>query len=179
MLIERTGGPAGADALAVAASTKKWAKAQGIHIIHCLIDSSSTPFPTAKDVERLASAMEYFKSSAGDEAPSLVQDSDGEITFTRRIGHVSALKSPGLLEYLEENGIKSLVLTGLSTSGCVLRTAVAGCDAEFVVTVLKDGCADAEQSVHDALVNKVLSNRGFVYSADEFCAGWERGELCG
>lgn len=120
--------------------------------------------------------MSLFKSAAGNEAPSLVEDANGEVTFTRRIGHVSALKSKGLMEYLEENGIRSLALMGLSTSGCVLRTAVGACDEEFVVTVVRDGCAD-EEDVHEVLVGKVLVKRGFVYTAEEFRAGWERGDL--
>ncbi|KAK3214583.1 hypothetical protein GRF29_19g684722 [Pseudopithomyces chartarum] len=114
MLVDRN--PSNALALATAVSTKKWAKSQGIHIIHCLIDSTSKPFPTAKNIEHLASAMSLFKSAAGNEAPSLVEDANGEVTFTRRIGHVSALKSKGLMEYLEENGIRSLALMGLIAS---------------------------------------------------------------
>jgi nicotinamidase-related amidase len=64
------------------------------------------------------------------------------VTFTRRIGHVSALKSPSVLGFREEKGIGSSLLTGLSTGGCVMRTALAGCDADFVITVVEDGCAD-------------------------------------
>jgi nicotinamidase-related amidase len=60
------------------------------------------------------------------------------------------------------------VLTGLSTSGCVLRTACAACDAEFVTTVISDGCADPMEGVHDLLVAKVLGNRSFVVSTKEF-----------
>lgn len=122
--------------------------------------------------------MAVFRTgSGGDEAPALVEDAEGETTFTRRVGHVSALKSPGLLEYLEENGVKSLVLAGLSTSGCVLRTASAGADAEFVVTVLEDGCADKHEDVHEALTKKVLPSRGHVYTSEAFRAGWEDGSL--
>ena len=87
---------------------------------------------------------------------------------------MSALKSPGLEDFLQEKGIKSLVLAGLSTSGCVLRTAVAACDAEYVVTVISDGCADPVEGVHELLVGKVLNSRGYVTTAAEFHDGFAK-----
>lgn len=116
-----------------------------------------------------------MKGDGGKEPAELTGgDSDGDVTFTRKIGHVSALKSPGLLEFLEEKGIKSLVLTGLSTSGCVMRTALTGTDAEFVVTVIADGCADPDAVVHDVILEKVLGNRSYVVTASEFREGFEK-----
>lgn len=177
MFIEQAAGPKGPEALSVAAATKNWAKSQGIHIIHCLIDAHQTPFPTCKNAQRLSSVLNALKSGGAEEPASLREDSDGELTYLRRPGYVSALKSPGLVADLKAKGITSLVLMGLSTSGCALRTAVTACDEEFVVTVLEDGCADGEQGVHDVLVGKVLGNRGYVFKAQDFRDGWEKGTL--
>ncbi|KAJ4349691.1 uncharacterized protein N0V89_008308 [Didymosphaeria variabile] len=177
MFVEGVANSKGHDALSVAADTKSWAKSKGMQVIHCLIDADKTPFSTCKNKQRLASMIGAFQSGGGDEPASLLEDSDGEVTYLRRGGYVSALKSPGLVEYLRVKGITSLVLTGLSTSGCVLRTAAAACDEEFVVTVLEDGCADGEQDVHDALVKKVLAGRGYVYTAQAFRDGWEKRTL--
>ncbi|KAF2438107.1 Isochorismatase hydrolase [Karstenula rhodostoma CBS 690.94] len=177
LFVDSLPAPKGHAALAVAASTKKWAKSTGIHVIHCLIDTEQTPFPTCKSIPRWTSIADSFKAGGGDEPAALREDAHGERTFLRRAGYVSALKSPGLVEYLREEGIVSLVVTGLSTSGCVLRTAAAACDDEFVVTVLEDGCADGEQDVHDALVKKVLLGRGYVYTAEAFRDGWEKRTL--
>lgn len=90
------------------------------------------------------------------------------VTFKRRAGHISALKSPGLMEYLAEKGVNSLLLAGLSTSGCVLRTAVQATDEEFVVTVIRDGCADPKEGLHDTLMGSVLNSRAYVVTADHF-----------
>jgi nicotinamidase-related amidase len=161
----------GSAALANAAHIRDWAHHLGIQVIHCLIDINLPPFPTAKDSDKLAGVVAAMKTSGGDKEPAeLLDESNGvaDVTFTRRAGYVSALKSPGLEEFLSENGIRSLVLTGLSTSRCVLRTACAPCDAEFVTTVISDECADPIEGVHDLLVGKVLGNRSFVISADEF-----------
>jgi len=179
LFVERVG-LSGANALSTAVDMRNWAKQCGMHVIHCLIDITSQPAPTTKGVERLASILASMKSNDGHMEPAaLFEDSEDDVQFTRRIGHVSGLKSPGLENFLQEKGVKSLVVTGLSTSGCVLRTAAAGCDADFVVSVIEDACADREQDVHDALVGKVLRNRGYVYKAATFQAEMEsrwRGE---
>lgn len=68
-------------------------------------------------------------SGTSDEPVSLIDRAGAdELTFVRRPGYISALKSPGLMEFLHEKGIESLILTGLSTSCCVLRTALQATD---------------------------------------------------
>ncbi|KAF2111065.1 Isochorismatase-like protein [Lophiotrema nucula] len=178
LFVQQAGGPNARFACETAAKFRTWAKSQGMHVIHCLIDLEGTPFPTCKNPSRfmsISSAMKVAEGGGG-EPFVLTQDlGEDEATFTRRPGHVSALKSPGLEEYLQKNGIKSLVLSGLSTSGCVLRTAFAACDAEYVVTVLSDGCADSKQDVHDIVITTLLTNRGYVTSADEFMEEFAKG----
>jgi nicotinamidase-related amidase len=102
------------------------------------------------------------------EPAELRADDKDELTFHRVPGHISALKSPGLLDYLKEKGIKSLVLSGLSTSGCVLRTAVTATDAEFATTVISDACADGDGELHRVILDKIFPSRGHVKSAADF-----------
>ncbi|KAF2656837.1 Isochorismatase hydrolase [Lophiostoma macrostomum CBS 122681] len=160
-----------------AASLRNWALSHGIVVIHNLIDKSSTPSLTAKDAGRLRSAIANLTAEGNAEPSKLTEPKPAgegkELTFTRQIGHVSALKSPGMLESLEERGIKSLLVTGISTSGCVLRTAMAGCDADFVITVVEDGCADPTEGAHEFVVKKLLPNRGWVCTAKEVMNGFE------
>ncbi|GES63649.1 alcohol dehydrogenase [Aspergillus terreus] len=172
LFIQKAGGQNAAAALKVAAEMRTWAKSQGIWIIHALIDTNAPPYPTCKDSNRLLAIVASMRASGGEEAPELRPDSEHDHIFLRRPGYASALKAPVLEEFLREKGIKSLVLTGLSTSGCVMRTAVAATDAEFVVTVLSDGCADGDQSVHDLMLGKVLNNRSYVCTAAEFRNGF-------
>jgi nicotinamidase-related amidase len=159
--------------LAVAAEMRTWAKSQGIHIIHCLVDINDTVIPTLKDPARITNFLTAMRTSGGEEAEVLLENSEYEMTFTRKPGYVSALKSPGLQEYLEGNGVKSLIMTGLSTSGCVMRTALAAADEEFIVTVIRDACADRVDHVHDLLVGSVLGGRAWVCTGGEFRDGYQ------
>ncbi|KAF2638619.1 Isochorismatase hydrolase [Massarina eburnea CBS 473.64] len=142
LFVEKAGGTKGVSALEVAVQLRKWAKTKNIHVIHCLLDINDVPFATCKGPAGIASITQSMRDNGGEEPSTLLENSHGEVTFTRKPGHVSAFKSPGFREYLEGKGIKSLVMTGLSTSGCVLRTAVQGTDEEYVVTVISDGYMD-------------------------------------
>jgi nicotinamidase-related amidase len=174
MFVEKACGPKGLAALKTAAGMRLWAKSHGIQVIHCLIDFNEEPYPTCKDPDRLAEIGVAMKKGGGVEHMELLKDEGDDITFVRRPGYVSALKSPGLDDLLQEKGIKSLILAGLSTSGCVLRTAITATDAEYVVSVISDGCADRLEDVHDLVMGKLLNNRGFVTTAAEFQEGFEK-----
>jgi nicotinamidase-related amidase len=80
----------------------------------------------------------------GDEAkePAFRSDTDLEKVFIRTPGVISALLSPGLKDALQVKQVRSLIVCGLSTSGCVLSTVRAATDEGFVVTVVEDACAD-------------------------------------
>ncbi|THY23896.1 hypothetical protein D6D01_05817 [Aureobasidium pullulans] len=143
-------GPSSSSTVTAATNLRKWAKYQDIHVLHCLVDTSNPPsFPTY---------------GGGGE----------EVTFIRPACYGSALKASGLLQHLQKNGIKSLILAGISSAGVVLRTALAATDEEFVVTVVEDGCAEFKEEVHEVLMRDVLPARAYVVRAGEFMEGYER-----
>ena len=173
MFVQKVGGSKARAALEVAARVRTWAKSQGIPVIHCLLDLNKTPFSTCKSATRLYDLIAAMNANGGEESTELLQDYGNDVTFTRRMGHVSALKSPGLEDYLQEKGIKSLFLAGLSTSGCVGRTALSASDAEYVVTVISDGCADSKQEAHDMFL-QALGRRGYVATFAEVQEGYRK-----
>lgn len=176
VVIHKNAGPKAPAALEVAINMRTWALSQGIQVIHALVNTTLAPFPTCKDIERFKLIISSIKLNGGsDEAPELLEGGPGtEVTFSRRPGYISAFKSPGLPEFLQKNGIKSLIITGLATSAVVLRTALAGADDEYVVTVLSDACADPEEETHNFLVAKVFSQRGYTATAVEFQQQFEK-----
>ncbi|CAD0107881.1 unnamed protein product [Aureobasidium uvarum] len=169
LFVAKAGGPGAPAAMDTAVKLRIWAKSQGIMVIHALLQIDKQPYPTCKGADRLSAVLNAMKSSGGEEPQELLHNyDDGDITFTRTPGHVSALKSPGLQDYLRQKDIKSLILTGLSTSGCVMRTAIPATDDEYVVTIISDACADADKDLHDVLLQKVLASRAYVTTAAEF-----------
>jgi len=56
----------------------------------------------------------------------------------------------GLDEYLRGEGVDSLVVTGLTTSGCVRATAVDGLQHEYRVVVPREAVGDRNPDAHRA-----------------------------
>jgi nicotinamidase-related amidase len=65
---------------------------------------------------------------------------------------VSAFTHTDLEVLIQAKGIGRLVLTGVSTGGVVLATALAALDRDLAVTVLSDACADPNALTHRAVL---------------------------
>ncbi|MET4645880.1 nicotinamidase-related amidase [Streptomyces atratus] len=65
-------------------------------------------------------------------------------------------------------GSDHLVLTGLATSGVVLSTLRQAADLDYRLTVLADGCGDADPEVHRVLTEKVFSRQADVTTIDNW-----------
>lgn len=144
------------------------ARQSGAPIFHCLLDKDAAPPPTSRLSARWAE-RKHLMATQGHEHPAL---SDGrghkEWTVLRRPGHVSALKSPGLLARLrDELGIASLVVCGVSSGGCVLSTARQASDEDFVVGVVRDGCWDSKEGVHEVVMGGILPATAWVLDTEE------------
>jgi len=89
-------------------------------------------------------------------------------------GKVSGMKSDGLTQILQEKGIKSLIMAGISTSNCVLSTARAASDDEFVVTVIEDACCDPIEGLHESMMKHLLPSGSNVITSEEWIGFWEK-----
>jgi nicotinamidase-related amidase len=84
----------------------------------------------------------------------------GDIVVTKR--RVSAFAGSDLDVVLRALEARHLVLCGIATSGVVLSTLRAAADLDFELTVLSDGCADADPEVHRVLLEKVFPRQADV-----------------
>jgi nicotinamidase-related amidase len=75
---------------------------------------------------------------------------------------VGAFSTTDLHEQLQARGIDTLVLAGISTSGCVHSTVLDAYDRDYRVIVLSDACADPNNEVHRFLLEHVFTKRGEV-----------------
>lgn len=64
--------------------------------------------------------------------------------------HASAFHETGLAEQLRTKGVDSLVIAGLTTSGCVRATAVDGLQHNFKVVVPEEATGDRDDKAHHA-----------------------------
>lgn len=90
----------------------------------------------------------------------------GDVVVTKR--RVSAFAGSDLDMVLRAQGVTSLVLTGIATSGVVLSTLRQAADLDFGLTVLADCCLDADPEVHRVLTEKVFPRQADVLTV----TGW-------
>ena len=141
-------------------------------------------FPADSQGELLARANEVLAYARGSGIPVIyVEVRRGERTPETEI-HTSVLPQPGepvltkrrfgpfsttnLDEVLKERGIETLVLMGISTSGCVLSTVRWAVDIDYRLIVLSDCCADRDDEVQRVLMEKVLPRQALVMTSWEF-----------
>jgi maleamate amidohydrolase len=79
--------------------------------------------------------------------PSLHPRAD-ELIVTKQ--YASAFFGTGLLELLAAQNIDTLMITGLSTSGCVRATALDAVQHGFAPFVISDACGDRHPGPHNA-----------------------------
>lgn len=171
-IVSRLGEP-GAQTVRRARELLDWAQTNKVAVFHCVVDAKDKPKPVSRIAERWAAyeAMIEQQPDLGGEVSEL-EDSDEHKVFTRRPGLVSALSSPGILDALRDKEIRSLILCGLSTSGCVLSTVRAATDQDLIVTVVEDACYDPVPGLHDMLVKHVLPTTAHVVTSEEVRSIW-------
>ena len=109
--------------------------------------------------------QQLFAGEAGAIHPALAP-AENDLVVTK--SRVNAFVGTDLELLLRARDIDTLVLFGIATSGVVLSTALHGADADYRLFIVKDCCADLDQSVHSCLIEKVFPRFATVLSAEEF-----------
>lgn len=73
---------------------------------------------------------------------------------------------------LRSNGIRTLVMTGVATNGCVDATARDGFMHDYYVVFVEDGTATYWPEQHEATLKTVRDSYGVVAGCDELVATW-------
>jgi nicotinamidase-related amidase len=163
----------------VAAEVRDWALGRNIPIYHCLVRTSG-PNSAPPAQTKMSDRWPFFESAIRDN-PTLAEeceetapkDTEREKEFLRAPGQISVLYSEGLMEELKEKQIRSLIVAGLSTSGCVMSTVRGAADQGFVITVVEDACADPVSELHDLLMKHALASTAHIATLEEMKQGWK------
>ncbi|OAG37851.1 hypothetical protein AYO21_07957 [Fonsecaea monophora] len=179
MTLAGIGDVAATSVLNIASQMRDWALDKEMTVFHCLIDAS--PGSKPPNHSRIAARWKMYETKLdgnpwyGREAETLSvkRHPDRELSFVRTPGFISALESHGLSSLLKEKGVKSLIIGGISTSGCVLSTTRAATDRGYIVTVMEDACFDPVPGVHAMLVTHVLPMSAHVATSWEIQNAWK------
>lgn len=97
-----------------------------------------------------------------------VKPQEGDLVQRKvRYGPFMVNPSKVMLEDFEKNGVDTIILGGVSTSGAVLSAVRQLADLDFGLVVVEDCCADADEEVHRVLVRKVFPKQAKVVKCEE------------
>jgi len=80
--------------------------------------------------------------------PQGLKPAEDEIVLSKQ--YPSAFFGTPLADELTKRGIDTLIITGLTTSGCIRATCVDAMSHGFIPIVVADACGDRHQAPHDA-----------------------------
>jgi len=109
----------------------------------------------------------FAEGSAGTEVHTAVAPRPGDVVVTKH--RVSAFAGTDLEMVLRANGIETLVLAGIATSGVVLSTLRHAADSDYKLVVVEDCCSDRDPEVHRVLTEKVFVRQATVVKAEAVC----------
>lgn len=145
------------------------ARAAGVAVIYIRI-AFRADFPEVSPNNR---AFAMLSSGAGfgfDDPQTQIHPAiaprPGDVVVVKK--RVSAFTGSDLELVLRAQGIDTLVLTGIATSGVVLSTLREAADRDYRLVVLADGCVDGDPEVHRVLTEKVFPRQAEVTTVAEW-----------
>jgi nicotinamidase-related amidase len=118
--------------------------------------------------KKIPSLRVFLEGSPLGAFPPSLQPVDGERVISKQFA--SAFFATSLAETLSEEGIDTLLITGLSTSGCVRATALDALQSGFAPFVVREACGDRHPAPHEANLFDLQAKYAEVVSEQEACA---------
>ncbi|MEM9531733.1 MAG: isochorismatase family protein [Pseudomonadota bacterium] len=100
--------------------------------------------------------------------PEGLEPADDELVVSKQ--YPSAFFGTSLATTLTAAGIDSLIITGLTTSGCIRATCIDACSSGFIPIIVADACGDRHEDPHEANLFDMNAKYGDVVSEAEVLA---------
>ncbi|KPH58159.1 MULTISPECIES: isochorismatase family protein [Novosphingobium] len=136
------------DALESALRVRAAARAAGVPVVLTNVVYHPTGFDGGRFYEKAMPLKNFLKGSPmGAFGPGL-EPFDDELVVSKQ--YPSAFFGTSLASTLTAAGIDSVILTGLTTSGCVRASCVDAMSHGFRTAVVAEACGDRHAAPHDA-----------------------------
>lgn len=141
------------------------ARAAGIPVIYTNVEFDSAGVMGGRFFQKAMPLHNFLKGSPmGAWADGLVP-ADNEIVVTKQ--YASAFFGTSLASALTTLGTDSLIITGVTTSGCIRATCLDSCQHGFIPIVVADACGDRHADPHEANLFDMNAKYGDVVSEAE------------
>ena len=124
------------------------ARGAGIPVIYTNVEFNKTGLNGGVFFKKVKPLENFIQGSAMGAWPKSLNPSEDELVITKQ--YPSAFFGTSLSSTLAAAGIDSLIITGLTTSGCVRATCIDSCSYGFIPIVVSDACGDRHEDPHKA-----------------------------
>lgn len=136
------------DCLASGARVLSAARASGVPVIHTRVQFAPDGSDGGVFVRKVRALEQLFGGGPLSELMPEVAPVEGELVITKQ--YASAFFGTSLASTLVARGIDTVVLVGVSTSGCIRATGVDAVQHGFIPLVVRDAVGDRTPQTHDA-----------------------------
>ncbi len=143
-------------------------------IIHTRVEYGAGGADGGLFYKKVAALKCFDKGNPFAEPPADLAPIGGEIVVTKQ--YASAYFGTSLASTLRAFGCDSVVITGVSTSGCVRASALDTLQNGFIPLVVEDACGDRDAGVHKANIFDLGAKYADIVTSDDIVSrarsGW-------
>ena len=136
------------DALVSALRLRDLARRSGTMIIYTRVQYQADGSDGGTFFKKVPALQNFVAGSPMSEWAIGVYPANNELVITKQ--YASAFFGTSLAATLTANRIDTVILTGLTTSGCVRATCVDAVSHGFIPIVVSDACGDRHEDPHNA-----------------------------
>jgi maleamate amidohydrolase len=136
------------DCLASGARVLSAARAGGVPVIHTRVQFAPDGSDGGVFVRKVRALEQLYGGGPLSELMPEVAPVEGELVITKQ--YASAFFGTSLASTLVARGIDTVVLVGVSTSGCIRATGVDAVQHGFIPLVVRDAVGDRTPQTHEA-----------------------------
>ncbi|MDJ0642179.1 MAG: isochorismatase family protein [Erythrobacter sp.] len=157
---------AGVDAvLASALDLRDAARAAGVRVIYTNVEFHPSMVDGGRFAQKIGALSSFARGNPLGAWPAGLDPRDDELVISKQ--YASCFFGTSLASTLTAQGHDSLIISGLSTSGCVRATCVDACQHGFIPIVVEEAVGDRHAEVHRANLFDMNAKYGDVVSLVE------------
>ncbi|PPF85652.1 isochorismatase [Subtercola sp. Z020] len=150
------------DCLGSAGRVLAAAREAGVLIVHTKVSFAAGGIDGGQFFRKVGALASFVGDTPAGEIMPQVRPDPGEPVLVKQ--YASAFFGTSLASTLQANGVDTLIITGVSTSGCVRATAVDALQHGFVPLVVRDAVGDRADGPHEANLYDIQAKYGEVVS---------------
>ena len=153
------------DALQSALRILEIARERGILVVFTNVVYQAGGLDGGRFYEKALPLKHFCKGSPMGEWAAGIQPRENELIVSKQ--YPSAFFGTSLASTLTVNGVDTLIITGLTTSGCIRASCIDAMSHGFIPIVVADACGDRHESPHDANLFDMQAKYAEVWSESE------------